>query len=70
MSGLGGVLAAAIALPVVAATGILVRNTSDKFDLGSRFCNKIWQVANFFVIANLKNIPPEPVDESAPRRGH
>ena len=31
LSGLGGVLAAAIALPVVAATGILVRNTSDKF---------------------------------------
>ncbi|HJZ09535.1 MAG TPA: hypothetical protein VJ283_15710, partial [Trebonia sp.] len=31
LSGLGGVLAAAIVLPVVAATGILVRNTSDKF---------------------------------------
>ena len=31
MSGLGGVLAAAMALPVVAATGILVRNTADKF---------------------------------------
>ena len=31
MAGLGGVLAAAMALPVVAATGILVRNTSDKF---------------------------------------
>jgi membrane peptidoglycan carboxypeptidase len=31
MSGLGGVLAAAMVLPVVAATGILVRNTSDKF---------------------------------------
>src|ERR1700746_3298087 len=31
MSALGGVLAAAMALPVVAATGILVRNSSDKF---------------------------------------
>jgi membrane peptidoglycan carboxypeptidase len=31
MAGLGGVLAAAMALPVVAATGILVRNSSDKF---------------------------------------
>jgi valyl-tRNA synthetase len=40
------------------------RNTSDKFDLGRNFCNKIWQVANFFVIANLANIAPEPVDES------
>ena len=28
---LGGVLAAAMALPVVAASGILVRNTADKF---------------------------------------
>jgi membrane peptidoglycan carboxypeptidase len=31
MSGLGGVLAAAMVLPVVATTGILVRNTSNKF---------------------------------------
>jgi membrane peptidoglycan carboxypeptidase len=31
ISALGGVLAAAMVLPVVAATGILVRNTSDKF---------------------------------------
>jgi membrane peptidoglycan carboxypeptidase len=31
LSGLGGVLAAALVLPVVATTGILVRNTSDKF---------------------------------------
>ena len=31
MSALGGVLAAAVVLPVVAATGILVRNTADKF---------------------------------------
>ena len=38
------------------------RNTSDKFDLGSRFCNKIWQVANFFVIPNLEKIPPENPD--------
>jgi membrane peptidoglycan carboxypeptidase len=31
MAGLGGVLVAAMALPVVAASGILVRNTADKF---------------------------------------
>src|SRR5450756_286818 len=31
MSALGGVLAAALVLPLVAATGILVRNTADKF---------------------------------------
>ncbi len=31
MAALGGVLVAAMALPVVAATGILVRNTADKF---------------------------------------
>jgi membrane peptidoglycan carboxypeptidase len=31
MAGLGGVLLAAMALPVVAASGILVRNTADKF---------------------------------------
>ena len=31
MAVLGGVLVAAMAIPVVAATGILVRNTSDSF---------------------------------------
>ena len=31
LSGLGGVLVAAMALPVVASTGILARNTADKF---------------------------------------
>jgi len=40
------------------------RNTSEKFDIGSRFCNKIWQVAQFFVIPNLEKIGPEPVDET------
>ncbi|MGA2439405.1 MAG: valine--tRNA ligase [Tepidisphaeraceae bacterium] len=40
------------------------KNTSDKFDLGRNFCNKIWNVGNFFVIANLANVAPEPVDES------
>jgi valyl-tRNA synthetase len=39
------------------------RNTSDKFDIGSRFCNKIWQVAHFFVISNLKSIPAVAVNE-------
>src|SRR5258708_6944730 len=32
LSALGGVLAAAMVLPVVAATGIVVRNTADKFN--------------------------------------
>jgi valyl-tRNA synthetase len=40
------------------------QNTSDKFDIGRNFCNKIWQVGNFFVIANLANIAPAAVDES------
>jgi len=40
------------------------RNTSDKFDIGRNFCNKIWQVANFFVIQNLSTIQPEPVNEN------
>ncbi len=40
------------------------RNTSDKFDIGRNFCNKIWQVGNFFVIANLSNITPAAVDET------
>jgi valyl-tRNA synthetase len=40
------------------------RNTSDKFDIGRNFCNKIWNVANFFVIPNLQSVEPEPVEES------
>ncbi|MGD0767184.1 MAG: valine--tRNA ligase [Tepidisphaeraceae bacterium] len=40
------------------------KNTSDKFDIGRNFCNKIWNVGNFFVIANLANVAPEPVDQS------
>jgi valyl-tRNA synthetase len=40
------------------------RNTSEKFDIGRNFCNKIWNVANFFVIPNLANIEPERVDGS------
>jgi valyl-tRNA synthetase len=39
------------------------KNTSDKFDIGRNFCNKIWNVGNFFVIANLANVAPEPVEE-------
>jgi valyl-tRNA synthetase len=40
------------------------QNTSDKFDIGRNFCNKIWQVGSFFVVANLANIAPVAVDES------
>ena len=40
------------------------RNTSEKFDVGRNFCNKIWNVANFFVIPNLAHIEPERVDGS------
>ncbi len=40
------------------------RNTSDKFDIGRFFCNKIWNVANHFVIANLASVKPVVLDES------
>ena len=39
------------------------RNTSDKFDVGKHFCNKIWQVSLHFAMANLGRIAPEPADE-------
>ena len=39
------------------------RNTSDKFDVGKHFCNKIWQVSLHFVIANLQKIAPQSPDE-------
>jgi valyl-tRNA synthetase len=41
----------------------LATSTSERFDVGRNFCNKIWNVGHFFVIANLANIAPEPVDE-------
>jgi len=39
------------------------RNTSDRFDVGKHFCNKIWQVSLHFAIANLEKIAPEAADE-------
>jgi valyl-tRNA synthetase len=39
------------------------RNTSDKFDVGRHFCNKIWQVSLHFVMANLEKVPAEDADE-------
>jgi len=39
------------------------RNTSDKFDVGKHFCNKIWQVTLHFAFSNLEKIAPEPADE-------
>jgi membrane peptidoglycan carboxypeptidase len=48
LAGLGGVLAAAIVLPVVAATGILVRNTSDKFTTLSMEASSLPQRSEIF----------------------
>jgi valyl-tRNA synthetase len=39
-------------------------NTSEKFELGRNFCNKLWQVATGFILPNVKGL-----DVAAHRRG-
>ncbi len=40
------------------------RNTSDKFDEGRKFCNKIWQVTEGFALPNLVKTGAVPVIEA------
>jgi valyl-tRNA synthetase len=39
------------------------RNTSEKFDIGRSFANKLWNAARF-ALEHLQAVNPEPVDES------
>src|ERR1043165_7614111 len=41
------------------------RNTSNKFDIGRNFCNKLWQVSTGFALAKLTSTSPE---QSRPRK--
>ena len=36
-------------------------NSSEKFELGRNFCNKVWQAATGFVLPNLENYSPRPL---------
>jgi valyl-tRNA synthetase len=43
-------------------------NTSEKFEKGRNFCNKLWQASTGFVFSNLEGYAPAPIDPSRQAR--